>query len=269
MIKFIYATDLHGDEYKFEALFNFAVDNDLKLIHIGSDLLPKGSDLLGIQKKFVKGYLKRFYQRCKEKGIDVIGFFGNDDIYTRKRYFKEYGTLLDEVSYQKDGFVFTAYPYVLDYPFLLKTACKLDFTGWLPPKTRGVPVDFTDSGRQVIEDLDRYLLEKGTIEEDLKKIHVTDKTIIAIHMPPWGLGLDICHDGRRVGSKSIFDFIKNKQPLIVLSGHIHESFKMSSIWKVNLGKTVIIQPGQADHHTTTLVLIEIDETEIKAQLLTL
>jgi len=144
-IRLLYATDLHGDTQKYEDVLEFAKEHEIKLIHLGADILPKGPALLKIQKKFVKGYLKHFYARCQYEGIKVLACFGNDDVYTRKKYFREYADLLDEEPYERDGYVFKAYPYVLDYPFGLKTACKLDHALWERPGYIGIPCDYSES----------------------------------------------------------------------------------------------------------------------------
>jgi Icc-related predicted phosphoesterase len=239
---------------------------------------------MGIQKKFVNGYLKKFYQRCKDKNIDILAFFGNDDLYPRKKYFKKYAALLDETPFVKNGYEFMAYPYVQDYRFGLKTACKLDYPGWACPEPyTQTPSDFTEKGRIVIGNTEEYFANKGTIEGDLRKIHATNKTIMAIHQPPWSLDLDVCRDGRRVGSVSVFDWIQREQPLLVLCGHVHESPQISHVWKANIGKTLVIQPGQwatlvglTTEIKTTLVYIEISDTEdllpldtVNAQMVTL
>ena len=224
-LRFLYGTDFHGRVPKYEALLSFALEQKIPLIHLGSDLLPKGSDILKEQKKFVNGYLREFYDRCHDRDIEVLAFFGNDDVYTRKKYFRKYASLLDETPLEKNGHSFRAYPYVQDYPFGLKTACKLDHSGWeCPEEYLGRPVDCSDQGFVTIENPEEYFLKKGTIEDDLKAIHLDSKTIMAIHQPPWGLGLDVCLGNRRVGSKAVYDWIEREQanlPL-VLCGHIHE-----------------------------------------------
>lgn len=128
-IKFLYTTDLHGDIDKYRKLLDLAIEHDIDLIHLGADLLPKGSGILKAQKNFVKGYLKSFYIECRDKGINVLAFFGNDDLYTRKKYFRKYAELLDEVPYEQNGYTFKAYGYVPDYRFALKSACKIDHHG--------------------------------------------------------------------------------------------------------------------------------------------
>jgi Icc-related predicted phosphoesterase len=263
---FIYTTDLHGNIEKYESVFNFAKTNNISLIHLGADILPKDSNILEIQKKFINGFLKQYYKKAEESSIKLLAFFGNDDVYTRKKYFKQYGSLLDEVLYSFNGFNFTAYGYTCDYPFALKTACKLDYRGWKRPFVFRA-CDFDERGYLEIKDVDEYLNKKTTIKEDLEKIEPKENTIMAIHMPPQSLGLDVCDDGRRVGSKSVLEFIeKNNEKLrLVLCGHIHESFEKSGIWTTNVKNTVVIQPGQSESKTT-IVVIEINDQNIKSDI---
>lgn len=266
-ISFLYCTDLHGDISKYQDVLKFAIEQKVPLIHLGADLLPTGSGILKNQKKFVKGYLKNFYIECENYGIKVLAFFGNDDIYTRKKYFKKYATLLDEVPYKTGNFEFKAYPYVMDYPFGLKSACKWDYTGWrCPDDYIDHPCDFNESGRYLIEDIEAYFNQKGTIEEDLKKIHADRKTIMSMHMPPFALDLDVCYGNRRVGSQAVLDWIIHEKPLLFICGHIHESPEMSKVWKTVVNKTVIIQPGQRTDRTT-MVYIEIKSNRVEAHLI--
>jgi len=155
------------------------------------------------------------------------------------------------------GYFFTAYGYVPDYRFGLKTACKIDHQGWfLEEPYTGKPVDVTDGGFVVVEDPHEYFKNKGTIEDDLKTFPGGPKVIAAIHCPPSGLNLDVCLGYRRVGSDSVRKWIEREQPLLVLCGHIHESPWVSNTWKAKLGNTTIIQPGQ-DNPGTVFVDIKI------------
>jgi uncharacterized protein len=273
-LTFLYVTDLHGSIPRYLSVLRFAKENNISLIHLGADILPKGSHMQKTQKKFVKGFLKDFHETCKKQKIDVIGSFGNDDLYSRKSEYKKYAELLDEVPFYKDGYEFRAYGYVPDYPFGLKTACKIDHEGWTCPDFYlSAPVDCGPSGDFVeIPDVEKYFLEKGTIEEDLNKIKfglAADKTIMSIHVPPWSLDLDVCANNRRVGSKAVYDFIKREQFLLCLSGHLHESYDISRVWKNTIGKTLIIQPGQVMEHTRRVrfVIISISGTDIKPELI--
>jgi Icc-related predicted phosphoesterase len=284
VIQFLYGTDFHGNITKYETILKYALENNISLIHLGADILPKGSSIMEIQKKFVRGYLKDFYNRCKEHNITVLAMWGNDDLYTRKKYFRKYATLLDETPYVIDNHTFKGYGYVPDYPFLLKSACKYDSLDWVKPEADfGPPKEVGDNGFIIIGNVPEYFKNKGTIKEDLDKLSCGPQDIWAIHSPPCGIELDVCqpkknaiqllsnigavtifpcHGNRRVGSKSVYEFIEKNQPLIVLSGHVHENYYLTKTWKGYIGKTLVIQPGQSDIKTS-LVRIEIDD-DIKA-----
>jgi uncharacterized protein len=258
--EFIYVTDLHGCIPKYENVLAFAIEHKVKLIHLGADLLPKGEGLLKRQKKFVKTYLKEFYTRCKSLGIDVLAFFGNDDVYTRKQYFREYATLLDEVPFLKDGWEFRAYGYVPIYPWPLRTACKLDYEGDDWDRTI-LTKDAGPEGLYVVQEPEVYFRDKGTIEDDLKTIKGHSKLIMAIHCPPIGVNLDVCDNGRRAGSKSVLEWIEREQPLMTLHGHIHENYEMTKMWKCSINQTVVVQPGQR-YETTDFVYVEPDRSTL-------
>jgi uncharacterized protein len=263
-LEFLYATDLHGNIKKYDHILSIAKEHNIKLIHLGADLLPKGNGLLKIQKEFIKHYLKSFYQECELNQIEVLAFFGNDDCYTRKPYFKEYAKLLDEQPYEKEGYIFEAYGYVPDYPFPLKTACKLDSQEWQRPFQTCPAKTVTDKGIIDIENVEEYFTQRSTIEEDLKQFHGGQNKIMAFHCPPYGLGLDTCHNGQRVGSQSVYNWIEREKPLLTLCGHIHESVEITNIWKAQIDDSIIIQPGQ-DDDKTSLVYIEIEDDKVKAQ----
>ena len=267
-MQFLYTTDLHGDPSRYDAIYKFAIENELKLIHLGADILPKGDGMLETQKKFIKKYLKDFYDKCSVAGIKVLTMFGNDDIYSRKKYFMSYGSLIDEVPETYEGLKFNGYPYVPDYPFGLVTACKYDHDGWVPELYLGKKVDVGAKGFYMIEDKIKYFKDKGTIEDDLKKFHADHETVTAIHCPPHALNMDVCLNGKRVGSKAVYDWIEREQPRLVLCGHIHESRLMTGTWKAKIGKTMVLQPGQMGSKTSA-VLVELSAKKDRFTLLQL
>jgi len=80
-------------------------------------------------------------------------------------------------------------------------------------------------------------------------------------MPLHKLGLDRCANGGNVGSKAVYNFLKDRQPILSLHGHIHESPEVGGIWKSLLGKTVCIQPGQLA--SFTYVTINLEKTKFR------
>ena len=99
-----------------------------------------------------------------------------------------------------------------------------------------------EDGWTEIADWPGYVKQLPTIKDELEKLPkpVNEKAIYIIHMPPSKLGLDVCNDGRTVGSDSVYDFIKSKQTLFSLHGHIHESPDVSGEWKNEVGNTIAI-----------------------------
>jgi len=61
----------------------------------------------------------------------------------------------------------------------------------------------------------------NNILQDFKKI--SNKIILITHCPPYGTSLDRTFSGEHAGSKAIRKFIKEKQPLLNICGHIHEN----------------------------------------------
>ncbi len=78
-----------------------------------------------------------------------------------------------------------------------------------------------------------------------------------VHQPPSGLGMDICGDGRQVGSPTVLKFIEENQPLLGCSGHIHESpYQPGGRWLPQISRTFWVQPGQVGpklHHVCVAI----------------
>ncbi len=258
-MQFIYITDFHGDIRKYEKVFDKALKLDVKLIVNGGDICPhRGS------KNFLRDYFPGWLEKCKDAGIINLGMFGNDDpkadlIYLDELVKKGLFTGIDLKTVDIEGWKLWGYNYVPDYPFALKDWVKLDYEGAVRPGYFGRPVESSSTGYLDIEDIDGYFNEKGTIAEELENISLSEpeKTIVVTHSPPQGTGLDVCFDGRVVGSKSVYEFIRKQQPVLSLHGHIHESPRVTGVWKTNIGKTLACQPGPEP------VLIDIDEHGLK------
>ncbi len=62
--------------------------------------------------------------------------------------------------------------------------------------------------------------------------------ILVTHAPPYKTKIDLINR-HHCGNKSIANFIKLRQPLIAISGHLHETEGK----KDKIGKTLVINPG--------------------------
>ncbi len=65
------------------------------------------------------------------------------------------------------------------------------------------------------------------------------RTILITHGPPYNTKIDIPYENHHSGSKSYRRFIEDFQPLLSLSGHIHQGEHLRD----RIGKTVIMNPG--------------------------
>ena len=77
------------------------------------------------------------------------------------------------------------------------------------------------------------LLAKG-----FSQIGNTKDHILVSHTPPFQTKIDKLLNGAYVGSTAVRTFIEQQQPLLCLSGHIHESRGQDYI-----GRTLVLNPG--------------------------
>ena len=62
--------------------------------------------------------------------------------------------------------------------------------------------------------------------------------VLVSHQPPLNTVTDLASIGRHVGSRSVREFIERAQPLVCLTGHIHEGRGIDRI-----GDTWVVKPG--------------------------
>ena len=96
-------------------------------------------------------------------------------------------------------------------------------------------------------------VEYQTIKGDLEKLTSDDKlsqSIMLFHSPPYQTSLDrAALDGKfvdyvpldvHVGSIAIKRFIEEREPMMTLHGHIHESSRITGQWYEYIGNTLIV-----------------------------
>ncbi|MFN3555180.1 MAG: metallophosphoesterase [Bacteroidales bacterium] len=255
----LFVSDLHGKVNRYERLFKYIRKEKPGALFIGGDILPSSimhSFRAGDNKPdFVTDFLAEKFQQLKqEMEVDypaVYIIMGNDDprieevplINFQKKGLWNYahGNISTFHDYQIMG-----YAYVPPTPFLLKDWERYDIgkevqPGCIPP-TEGFRT--WDSGENQ---------DKSTIRQDLKKMaNGVDfsRTISMFHSPPYQCGLDrAALDGVtvndqpvdvHVGSKAIREFIEQKKPFLSLHGHIHESSRLTGVWKEKIDSTIAI-----------------------------
>jgi len=109
-----------------------------------------------------------------------------------------------------------------------------------------------------------YEISEEEISEALSEIP-DDKDlplVLVSHQPPYNTVADRAMKLKHVGSRSLSFWIQEHQPLLVLSGHIHESYghKMS-------GPTHIINPGAFKEGRYALVDVDPVKHEVSAEMI--
>lgn len=116
--------------------------------------------------------------------------------------------------------------------------------------TGATPNERTDD--ELISDLEivsSQLNEEGFPETDWNNL------ILITHQPPFDTGMDKITAGIATGSKNIREFIEKHQPLVAVSGHIHESFATGK-----LGNTVLMNPGSLAEGRYGIITVERDNS---------
>jgi len=264
-MKILYITDIHGSRWKYEKILEVVDNLEISIVINGGDMLPFG-DFLN-QDKFIKNFLNSHFSEFNDRKIYYLAMLANDDLII---YDELFNTICNKYKYiisiAQQRFKFQKYEFigmnlVSDLPFALKDRARKDTKNFILPRQFGTAMISTLKGWKKIPDWYSYVSTLPTIEEELENLIVPDDfrdTIYIIHIPPANIGLDICQDGRKVGSIAVYNFLLKHQPLLTLHGHIHESPEISNKWFVYLNQTLCIQPGQSNFHENYVKYVKID-----------
>ena len=260
-MKLLYVTDIHGVKWKYERILRIAEYHKVVAVINGGDMLPK--DELFSQGSFIREYLDYYFARFERLGIYYLCYLGNDDLRIFDEQFEEtcrkftFVVNLVQLKCTIGEYEFIGMNFVVDYPFRLKDRCRKDTKDYLFQQQFGKGLLSTAKGWQELDDWFSYAEKLPTIADELERLEQPEdisKTIYVIHMPPYKLGLDKCLNGKDVGSRAVYDFLFEKQPLLSFHGHIHESPEVSNIWQTRLGSTICVQPGQHDEKLTYVII---------------
>lgn len=269
-MKLIITSDLHQRIAKWTDLVSAVQAERPRFVLIAGDLLPKGA--FKEQKVFFAQMRDLFREIQQFRPVTVLTYLGNDDAHVLE-------PLLDNLQAdglcvnlngrvnREEGLVFCGMNKVRDYPFGYKHWCAPDGDYvTCPQQFCGQGLTLDERGDYVrLANLAEYLSAKPSIGDELARLksqlHAGEmkRSIWMVHQPPTGLGMDICDDGRQVGSPTILKFIRDNRPLLGCSGHIHESpYQPGGKWAAQVGRTVWVQPGQVEYrlHYVTLEITD-------------
>lgn len=274
MTSCFFVSDIHGSTDRYEKLFGLIEARRPSALFIGGDLLPGPVRLLSAEscfRDFVNDYLlRRFLElrgRMGEGYPRVFVILGNDD-----GRFQE-AAILDAASTgiweyvhgrstEFAGHRVYGYSFVPPTPFQLKDWERYDVSRFVDPGC-----SHPSEGMRTVP-VSEYEMLFSTIQDDLAALTGSDdlsKAIFLFHSPPYRTGLDrAALDGKtvdfvpldvHVGSIAIRRFITRKCPRLTLHGHIHESARLTGVWKERTGTTTMIG---AAHDGPELALVTFD-----------
>ena len=272
--RFLYVTDIHGDMGAYADLPELCRKHNTRTIVNGGDMLPKGRDMFDAQRECLNTALPRFFERCDAADIQFFGQFGNDDL---SAFYDQWLDLTRSLRGVFDlttgwhlwpgGLSIRGCSFVPDYPFGLKDWCLRDSAAAEPIATRGRSITTNLDGIVEIPDPRAFFASRPTLEEHLDSLVdptiPMERAILVSHAPPAGCGLGTLWSGEDVGSKAVRRWTDRHQPLLVLSGHIHESpdverkLRGESHHTASCGRTTCHQPGQVLPIGLTYSIVEI------------
>lgn len=277
MPQWFFVSDLHGRVPRYERLLAAIRRERPAAVLLGGDLLPRpcgpwgeeGADFLNT---VIVAGLRAVYAALGADYPRVLLILGNDDGRYEAPRFETApegapgGPPLWEYIHARRvacaGHEVYGYSFVPPTPFRLKDWERYDVSRYTDPgcispeegvRTVAVP-----------EQEARF----ATIAEDLANLaadHALADTIWMCHGPPYDTCLDrAALDGRlvegvpmdvHVGSVALRRFIEERQPLLTLHGHIHESARLTGAWRQQLGRTWCLTGA---HDGPELALVRFD-----------
>jgi len=276
MTNCFFVSDLHGKIERYQKLFSLIEHEKPLAVFFGGDLLPhmmrKSAKYDDFVLDFLFPQLRELQKNMADRYPEIFLILGNDDPRIEEERFMEAGSSgLFQYINQKKAYLgkhpVFGYCFVPPTPFQLKDWEKYDVSRYVDPGC----VHPTEGFRTKEPAWDPRF---ATIKNDLDELTLNQDVANAIflfHSPPYQTSLDrAALDGKmidhvpmdvHVGSIAIQRFIEEKQPLITLHGHIHESTRLTGQWSQKIGKTLSCN---ASHDGSELSVIKFNPDNLQA-----
>lgn len=266
-----FVSDLHGDKERFKNLIRLIQQDLPPGLFIGGDLTPHFARYISREDFFADFLLPEFRklkEAMKRSFPAIFIIMGNDDVRIEEEYLSqgENEGLWQYIHNRKTFFgTFPVYGYacIPPTPFRLKDWERYDVSRYIDPGC----VPPTEGARSVDTEED---IEYSTIQKNLDALAGEDdlsSAIILFHSPPYQTNLDrAALDGMKidhvpldvhVGSIAIKRFIEDRQPMITLHGHVHESTRITGSWSEKIGRTYAFNAA-TDQKGLSVIKIPLD-----------
>jgi Icc-related predicted phosphoesterase len=270
-----FVSDLHGSYDRYLKLFEEIRREAPQAVFIGGDILPGEHHLVTASAQEDNNFIEHFLQKkfaelkaeIKEDYPRIFIILGNDDSRSEEKKVIEaersgIWEYIHNTRTVLESYTIYGYSYIPPSPFLLKDWEKYDVSRYVDPGSVS-----PEKGIRTVE-VNQTEIKYSTIAEDIKQLAGDgdlNRTIFLFHAPPYKTKLDrAALDDKKidhvpldvhVGSVAIQRYIEERQPLLTLHGHIHESARLTKSWKDRIGKTHMFS---AAHDGPELALIRFD-----------
>ncbi len=252
-----FTSDLHGRPGRYDALCRLIALEKPGAVFLGGDLMPHGMDrswdVGGTDGNFVTEFLAGEFEDLRG-GLGaayprVFLVLGNDDpqAWEADILAGQTSGLWEYVHGRRaawDGFDVYGYNCVPPSPFLLKVWERYDVSRFVDPGC------LSPEEGQRTDGLTPRDMRWTTIRKELADLTADAdlaRTLFLFHTPPYDSALDrAALDGKmvdhvpldpHVGSIAVREFIEDRQPLVTMHGHVHESARLTGAWRDQLGST--------------------------------
>ena len=250
-------SDLHGNTGKYKALFSALSSDPPSALFLAGDILPppvaapKSWDMtrLDFVNDFLARHLEHLRRELGERYPSIYLILGNDDarfeeasvMTATTRHVWNYA---HNRRFRFRDYSIYGYSYIPPSPFQNKDWERYDVSryvdpGCVSPEDGFLTVPVSPRERRF-----------STIAKDLEALTEGDdlsRAVLLTHVPPYESGLDRADlDGTivdgvpmdvHIGSIALRRLIQQKQPLVTLHGHVHESFRVAGVFKQQIGRT--------------------------------
>ncbi len=260
------ASDLHGSPTRYRALWRVAATERPHVIFLAGDLLPGGVGHGALEPEvegdFVEDFLADGFlalrQELGEAAPRVLLVPGNDDpascvpALARGESRGAWESIHGRGTSVPGHAVF-GYACIPPSPFLLKDWERYDISRYVDPGS----VSPEEGWRS--QPMEAHELRWWTIARELEALTGSqdlERAVLLFHVPPYQTQLDRADlEGRMVdhvpvdphiGSIAVRRLIQARQPWLTLHGHVHESSRLTGVWKARLGRTVMLSAAHED-----------------------
>jgi len=275
----LFVTDLHGKTDRYQKLFSLIKIEKPDAVFIGGDLFPHiHGSVQNLHFKIIDDFVSDFLisefiylkNELKDQYPEVFIILGNDDPKIEEQKIMDAESegiwhYMHNRKYNSKDYEIFGYANIPPSPFLLKDWERYDVSRFADPGC----IHPTEGIRTITENID---IEYATIQKDLEILSQdfqSEKSIFLFHSPPYQTNLDrAALDGKtfdhvpldvHVGSIAMRRFIEEKQPLLTLHGHIHESSEITGYWSDKIGSTVLFS---AAYNKPELAVVKFDPQDL-------